>query len=254
LFSLFYLRSFEGDYLRFVALYGTTVDTGVAIYCCFPALVYILDILFLSEPFNVYKMLAVSGCLLGVFIYSYPSLKSGKASGDVKELSNEFGCIISFASALLFAIYQVLYKLVFKKRRAVDSLLLVNILSALIGLNSLIFCYPFVVLLNYVPETWIIWEPIKFPKQPAAIILLFIIGLLGVFINVGYQIMIKVLPVHIAASMWLLVIPFSLLADWILYIDVPNGYEIVGSIVLLVSLHWVQSLQAADKGRHQTGY
>merc|ERR1712062_28622 len=126
-FSIFLAIIRKGDYLRFVALYGISVGVAMSIFCSFPGIVYILDVLFLGEAFNFYKMLAVLGCLLGVFCYAIPSFESPEGTkDDERDMPAFLGCILNFISALLFAIYQVLYKLVFKKRRSIDSLLLVN--------------------------------------------------------------------------------------------------------------------------------
>lgn len=239
----------KGDYLRFISLYGTPVGVAMSIFCSFPGMVYIFDVLFLGQAFNVYKMLAVFGCLLGVFCYAIPSFESPKGTqdDDTRELSARLGCILNFVAALLFATYQVLYKLVFKKRRSIDSLLLVNMFSAFVGVSSLIFCYPFIILLDRMSQESVIWEPLRFPQEPAAAIVLVVIGLLGIFINVGFQILTQVLPVHVAASFWLLVIPFSLSCDWILYNDIPNVYEIAGALLLLISLYFVQQNERNGK-------
>lgn len=255
LFSIFLAIIRKGDYLRFVALYGVSVGVSNSIFCSFPGIVYILDVLFLGEAFNFYKMLGVLGCLLGVFCYAIPSFESPEGNkDDDRNVPAGVACILNFVAALLFATYQVLYKLVFKKRRSIDSLLLVNMLSAFIGLSSLIFCYPFIILLDRLPHTSVLWEPLEFPQEPVAIVAFVLIGLLGVFINVGFQIMIKVMPVHVAASFWLLVIPFSLISDWLLNQNIPTVYEIAGALLLLASLYFVQRVEGARQGSDISDY
>merc|ERR1719419_1161153 len=109
-----------------------------------------------------------------------------------------------------------MYKFCLKHRRSVDSLLLVTILSGFIGMFSIIPCVLFAFILNAFPSNWIMWEPVSLPTGNALVVFI-LIGVLGFILNVGYQLVLLLLPINMATTLWLLQIPLSLMADWFVY-------------------------------------
>jgi len=226
----------KGDWFQILALYGIPVGTNVSLYSSYTCIVYIFSLCILKEKFELYKMLSVLGCITGVFLYSYPEFDdtSGKSSSS-KSIPSSLGVTFGLTAAFCMATFQVLYKLCLKHRRSVNSLLIVNILSGFIGMFSVIPCFLFLFIINALPRSWVLWEPVILPKGTALLVFI-LVGILGCILNVGYQFVLLLLPINMAATLWLTHIPLSLLADYILYDIVPNTWQVGGALLLLTSL------------------
>lgn len=237
--GLFFAVIRKGDWFQIMALYGIPVGTNVSLYSSYTCLVYVFSLCILKEKFELYKMFSVVGCMSGVFLYSYTSFDDVSDKSSSKSIPSWLGITFGLTAALCMATFQVLYKLCLKHRRSVNSLLLVNILSGFIGLFSIVPCVLFVFAINAVPDSWVLWEPVILPEGTALLVFI-LVGLLGFILNVGYQIVLLLLPINVASTLWLIQIPLSLLADFVLYDLVPNSWQIGGALLLLASLSVMQ--------------
>lgn len=229
----------KGDWFQILALYGIPVGTNVSLYSSYTCIVYIFSLCILQEKFELYKMLSVLGCITGVFLYSYPEFNNIPDKSSSKSIPSSLGVIFGLTAPFCMATFQVLYKLCLKHRRSVDSLLIVNILSGFIGMFSVIPCGLFLLIINALPKSWVLWEPVILPEGTAFLVFI-LVGILGCILNVGYQFVLLLLPINVAATLWLTQIPLSLLADYILYDLLPNSWQVGGALLLLTSLTVMQ--------------
>jgi len=184
-------------------------------------------------------MFSVIGCMSGVFLYSYPDFNDVPDKSSSKSIPSWLGITFGLTAAVGMATFQVLYKLCLKHRRSVDSLLLANVLSGFIGMFSIVPCVLFVFIINAVPKSWVLWEPVILPEGTALLVFI-LVGVLGFVLNVGYQIVLLLLPINVASTLWLIQIPLSLVADYVLYDLVPDSLQIGGALLLLASLSVMQ--------------
>jgi len=230
----------KGDWFQILALYGIPVGTNVSLYSSYTCIVYVFSLGVLKEKFELFKMMSVLGCMTGVFLYSYPEFNDiSDKSSSTKSIPSSLGVIFGLTAALCMATFQVLYKLCLKHRRSVDSLLIINMLSGFIGLFSFIPCVLFLFIINALPKRWVLWEPVILPEGTALLVFI-LVGICGCIINVGYQFVLLLLPINVAATLWLTQIPLSLLADYILYDLIPNSWQVGGVLLLLTSLTVMQ--------------
>merc|ERR1712083_1254797 len=114
------------DYLQFLSLYGIQAPVMIAVYSCSTAFTWLFSLCILGDPWHWPSFLCVLGAITGVFTTAVPYIGVGveparrlavEATG--RDLSASTGVILTTIPAVVFGLYQVLFKRSTAKKRSI---------------------------------------------------------------------------------------------------------------------------------------
>jgi drug/metabolite transporter (DMT)-like permease len=130
------------DYCYFLALSMTSAGTGIVLFSLSSIVTYLLSIVVLKEPVSLLKILSLTLSFGGVVMITFGDSQNSKDS-DLKDSWK--GDIIMAGGACFWALYLVSYK----KFVGDPSHTTINVQSTLVGLISVIFSFPVIIILHY---------------------------------------------------------------------------------------------------------
>ena len=156
----------------YMAVSLTSTSDVTAMYNCSTFFAYVFSIPILGEQFRKDKMAAVLVSIFGVFLMAYAdsgdrSPSSGVDPGGPTRL---FGNIIIAGGAVLYGLYEVLYKKYgcpLHSRSPAHSMQFSNLMTSLIGLSTLLVIWIPLPILHFVG-----WEIIEIPSGKTLAVLL----------------------------------------------------------------------------------
>eukprot|EP00761_Pharyngomonas_kirbyi_P000547 gb/GECH01000547.1/.p1 GENE.gb/GECH01000547.1/~~gb/GECH01000547.1/.p1 ORF type:complete len:521 (+),score=107.09 gb/GECH01000547.1/:1-1563(+) len=162
------------NFIWFKALPLISVGSSTALYQSATIFVFIFSIFVLKEPFSVLKAISVLICVGGVVMISFSD------EDEDKEYPYAiYGDMLMLVSAIMWALYEVLYKRVLGDLQTSA----VNFYLGFLGIWNLIILWPGLILSNYAE-----WEPFALPhgESLAFVLVNAIVSLfLNYFINWG---------------------------------------------------------------------
>ncbi|KAG5462268.1 MAG: hypothetical protein BJ554DRAFT_5430 [Olpidium bornovanus] len=136
------------SYAWYVAVTLTTMTDLTAIFNTAALWAWVASIVLLHERATTPKVLAVVLSVGGVWIMSASS-EQPAAAANTPAVSQWIGNLLALAGAMLYGLYEVLYK-VYAVPVGAPSVRLVQVLTSMIGLSTLTGFWVFIPLLNYV--------------------------------------------------------------------------------------------------------
>eukprot|EP00918_Siedleckia_nematoides_P083049 GHVU01182038.1.p1 GENE.GHVU01182038.1~~GHVU01182038.1.p1 ORF type:complete len:437 (+),score=12.78 GHVU01182038.1:61-1371(+) len=228
------VASFVSGWLWYLSLPGTSMSANTAIYQSMSAFVYLFSIRFLKETITYTKTASVCVSILGVFLVSFggsrdnqpasshvghphahPGVRAG--DGESAEMGMEwsiftspiFGYLFCTLSMILYALFEVFYKK--WASHSADPTPTMNAIRflGLIGVSTVLFLGPPLLLLDLSEM-----ESFLLPKGEDAQLLV-IIGVLDCLFNLFLFLVITLSSPLFASVGCLLVLPASVVWDWI---------------------------------------
>ncbi|KAK9467024.1 hypothetical protein V1512DRAFT_144440 [Lipomyces arxii] len=231
----------------------TTPSDVTAIYNCSAFFAYVFSVPILKERFNWVKTFSVVLAIIGVLIVAYGDSLSILSSNNEtlspgEEASNRlFGNIIIGVGAVMYGLYEVLYKRfacpppTVSARRAT---LFANVFGSCVGLFTLTCLWVLLPILHILGV-----EEFEVPKGETLLILIF-----SVLANVAYSgsflILMSLTSPVISSVAALLTIFLVALTDWFLFEAPLDLGTIVGGLTIAVAF----ALLAASSWREIGGY
>lgn len=224
------------DYLWYLALAHTSVAIATSIYNSSCVFIYVFSCLFLKEPLVWKKSIGVASTVAGVFLVSMShSIGTEKNENESSLEAN----VIVLISTMAYATYEITTNVVLSKMNKAPQV--VNIVSACMGLCSLVFWIGGSFLINQIPETWLFHEPFEWPTTQDLPILFINAGFAFIFNLCLMFSLIYTSPLTVAVAC-VTTIPLSAILDWILYHDPLTLEQFFGSCFILIGFFLTNTL------------
>jgi solute carrier family 35 protein F5 len=131
------------DYCYFLALSMTSAGTGIVLFSLSSIVTYLLSIVVLKEPISVLKIASLALSFGGVVMITLNDRDTSSQDSNLKDSWK--GDVIMAGGACFWALYLVSYK----KFVGDPSHTTINVQSSLVGLISVVFSWPVLLMLNY---------------------------------------------------------------------------------------------------------
>ena len=220
---------FMGDYAWYMGLARASVTVGTAVFNSNCVFVYVFSVLLLKERLSLFKVLSVLVAVGGVVCLAMAKADN-KADPSASASYSAAGPVLCVAAAVLYAVYETYFA------RAVgecEDVELINILSGLLGVVTILTLWPGIIVVNYVPA---LQEPFEAPSGEDCVLML-INGLLALAFNALFMIAVALVsPLHVSIGC-LATIPVSGITDSLLFHDdfFRSPLPAVGSVLVLLA-------------------